>query len=110
MPTINTWISDDDYNEYLVVKQKGKGAWTGFIHSALAKEKGLPPEVQEQQKKKTVVVPIGETLVPGIIKPPKIIKTGLDAMKAVEQLNCKGGHFMSRKDCGKEGCPWKGIT
>lgn len=35
MPTINTWISDSDYNKYLVVKQKGKGAWTEFIHDAL---------------------------------------------------------------------------
>lgn len=35
------------------------------------------------------------TKIPGVVKAPEAV--------------CKGTHFMSRKDCGKPGCPWAGI-
>lgn len=58
MPIINIWIRDEDYSKYLVVKSKGKGALSNFMHDALTGTTKLVEKIgkeiiePEQQVKK----------------------------------------------------------
>lgn len=42
------------------------------------------------------------------LKPPKLARD-IPGVELASEAKCKGTHYMSRKDCGKLDCPWKGI-
>lgn len=43
-----------------------------------------------------------------VLKEPKKELLNIPGVELASAAKCKGTHFMSRKDCGKLDCPWKG--
>jgi hypothetical protein len=35
MPSVQTYIKEEDYQKYLSIKERGTGEWAEFIHNAL---------------------------------------------------------------------------
>lgn len=97
MPIVQTWIKDDDYSKYLVVRSSGKHAWGEFIHNALngvtvvgAAEFSAQREQGGVLIKPTKLKPIktpkeeDDAIVGMYMGKPPIIKTPKDAEKATQ--------------------------
>lgn|SRR3990167_1836333 len=93
MPTVPTYITDDDFAVYLKVKKQHKSAWTEFIHNALNPITWKPGShgdgkpIKTPKNTLTLSAPI---LDPKATEPPtdqpfrrKVIKSPKDAAKAV---------------------------
>jgi hypothetical protein len=95
MPLVNTWIKNEDWNKYYQLASTKQ--WGTFVHKALNWKDvyGDTPQPSIANKE--------------LPKEPKIIKTKEEAESMVENLYCKGTHYMDRHDCGKGKCPWKGM-
>lgn len=56
MPTIPTYIRQEDYPLYLSIKESDKGAWAEFIHNALNIPQAVKPNADLQSLKRKAVL------------------------------------------------------